>query len=91
MQEGDLVIADDPESGSGVLSRFYGIILEMTGRDSVLIQLSDGTVIKRQRNSVAVYVHPPSNWKDLFKQQEVLFQSPKMAQFSTTLKNRSSP
>ena len=91
MQEGDLVIADDPESGSGVLSRIYGIILEMTGRDSVLIQLSDGTVIKRQRNSVAVYVQPPSNWKDLFTQQEKLFQSPKLAQFSTTLKKRSSP
>ena len=91
MQEGDLVIADDPESNSGVLSRFYGIILEITGGNNVLIQLSDGSVIKRQRNSVAVFVHPPSNWKDLFKQQEVPFQSPKQAMFSPTLKNRSSP
>lgn len=91
MQEGDLVIADDPESGSRALSRFYGIILEMTGRDGVLIQLSDGSVIKRRVNSVAVFVHPPSNWKDLFKQQEVPFQSPKQAMFSSTVKNRSSP
>jgi hypothetical protein len=91
MREGDLVIADDPESGSGVLCRFYGIILKLTGRDSVLIQLSDGSEIKRQISSVAVYVHPPSNWKDLFKQREIPFQSPKQAMFSSTLKNRSTP
>ncbi|MBT8345957.1 MAG: hypothetical protein KJO28_06600 [Desulfofustis sp.] len=91
MREGDLVIADDPESGSGVLSRIYGIILEITGGDSVLIQLSDGSVIRRKRNSVAVYIQPPSNWQDLFKQQEVPFESPKQALFTTTLKNRSSP
>lgn len=91
MQEGDLVIADDPGSGSGVLCRIYGIILEMAGGDGVLIQLSDGSVIKRQVNSVAVFVHPPSNWKDLFKQQEVPYQSPKQAIFSSPMKNRSSP
>jgi hypothetical protein len=91
MREGDLVIADDPEGGSGGLTRFYGIILEMTGGDSVLIQLSDGSVIRRQRNSVAVYVQPPSNWQDLFQRQEVLFENPKQALFSTTLKKRPSP
>ena len=91
MREGDLVIADDPEGGSGVLTRFYGIILEMTGGDSVLIKLSDGSVIRRQRNSVAVYVQPPSNWQDLFNRQEVLFENPKQALFSTTLKKRTPP
>ena len=91
MHEGDLVIADDPESETGVLSRFYGIIIEITKRDAVLIQLSDGSVIRRQRNSVAVYVQPPPNWKDLFKRREVPFQNPTQGLFSSTQRDRNSP
>ena len=91
MQEGDLVIADDPESETGALSRFYGIIVEITKRDAVLIQLSDGSVIRRQRNSVAVYVQPPPNWQDLFKRREVPFQNPTQGLFSAAQRERTSP
>lgn len=79
MQKGDLVIADHPERQSSDLSRSYGIVLEITNRGRVVIELADGSVIKRQRNSVAVYVHPPSNWKELFRKQEVLFQRPRQS------------
>lgn len=73
MRKGDLVIADDPESESSVLSRFYGIVRDVSNKGSVSIELADGSVIKRQRNSIAVYIHPPSNWQDLFERQEVIF------------------
>ena len=79
MQKGDLVIADHPERQSSDLSRSYGIVLEITNRGRVTIELADGSVIKRQRNSVAVYVHPPSNWQELFRKQEVLFQRPRLS------------
>lgn len=86
MQKGDLVIADDPESESRALTRFYGIILDITKRGSVSIELADGSVITRQRNSIAIYVHPPSNWKELFKRQEVLFQQPRQSLFTRNKK-----
>lgn len=71
MQKGDLVIADHPESDSSILTRSYGIVLEITKTGRVTIELFDGSVIKRQFNSVAVYIHPPSNWKELYERQEV--------------------
>lgn len=77
MRKGDLVIADHPESESSVLTRSYGVVLGITEKGNVLIELADGTVIKRTRNSVAVYVHPPSNWQELFERQEVLFLHPR--------------
>lgn len=73
MRKGDLVIADDPQSESSVMTRIYGIVLEISHRGTVLIELADGSVIKRQRNSIAVYVHPPENWQELFERQETLF------------------
>ena len=73
MRKGDLVIADHPESESSILTRFYGIVLEIGQTGRVIIELADGSVIERQTNSIAVYVHPPSNWQELFKRQEVLF------------------
>ncbi len=73
MRKGDLVIADHPESESSILTRFYGIVLEISQAGRVIIELADGSVIERQTNSIAVYVHPPSNWQELFKRQEVLF------------------
>ena len=91
MRKGDLVIADDPESESSVLTRFYGIVLDVSKKGSVSIELADGSVIKRQRNSVAVYIQPPSNWQDLFKRQEVLFFSPKQSLISFNSKKRPSP
>ena len=66
MRKGDLVIADHPESESSILTRFYGIVLEISQTGNVIIELSDGSVIKRKSNSIAVYVHPPSNWQELF-------------------------
>lgn len=77
MRKGDLVIVDDPQSESTALTRFYGIILEITKNSSVLIKLADGSVIRRQSNSVAVYIQPPSNWQELYEQQEVLFIHPR--------------
>ena len=73
MRKGDLVIADHPESESSILTRFYGIVLEISQAGRVIIELADGSLIERQTNSIAVYVHPPSNWQELFKRQEVLF------------------
>ena len=73
MRKGDLVIADHPESESSILTRFYGIVLDISQAGRVIIELADGSVIERQTNSIAVYVHPPSNWQELFKRQEVLF------------------
>ncbi|MGI9535566.1 MAG: hypothetical protein ACR2PB_00745 [Desulfocapsaceae bacterium] len=73
MRKGDLVIADHPESESSILTRFYGIVLEISQSGSVVIELADGSVIERRSNSIAVYVHPPSNWQELFNRQEVLF------------------
>jgi hypothetical protein len=71
MQKGDLVIADHPESDSSIQTRSYGIVLEVTKAGRVKIELSDGSVIKRQFSSVAVYIRPPSNWKELYERQEV--------------------
>lgn len=73
MQIGDLVIADHPEGKSSILTRCYGIVLEISKAGCVTIKLADGSVIRRRCNSVAVYVHPPSNWQELFERQEVLF------------------
>ena len=73
MRKGDLVIADHPESESSILTRFYGIVVEISQTGSVVIELADGSMIERKRNSIAVYVHPPSNWRELFERQEVLF------------------
>lgn len=88
MRKGDLVIADNPESGSSVLTRIYGIVLEISNGGRVTIELADGTVIKRQHNSIAVYVHPPSNWKELFERQEALFIHPRQPLLSQNSKTR---
>lgn len=88
MRKGDIVIADHPESRSIGLTRFYGIVLEITKTGSVVIELADGSVINRQVNSIAVYIHPPSNWQDLFKQQEIAFSHPRQAMFNRSSKTR---
>jgi len=82
MQKGDLVIADNPERSSSILTRFYGIVREITATGNVKIELADGSVIKRQCNSVAVYIHPPSNWQELFERQEALFSHPRSPMFT---------
>ena len=82
MHKGDIVIADNPESRSSRLTRFYGIVLEITKTGSVIIELADGSVIKREGNSVAVYLQSPSNWQELYEQQEVVFSRSRKSLFT---------
>jgi hypothetical protein len=35
--------------------------------------MADGSQIKRQFNSIAVYIKPPSNWQDLYEEQQIEF------------------
>lgn len=88
MVKGDIVIADNPESSSTRLTRFYGIVLEITKTGSVFIELSDGSVITRQFNSIAVYKQPPSNWQELFEQQEIVYSHPKQTLFTLCSKTK---
>ncbi|WP_419174253.1 hypothetical protein [Desulfosediminicola sp.] len=77
MQKGDNVITDHPDSRSRQFVRSYGIVHEITKVGGVIIQMADGSRIKREFNSVAVYTHSPSNWDELFKQQKIVFPQPK--------------
>lgn len=76
MQKGDIVIAEHPDSMSNRLIRSYGIIHEVTKAGTIIIAMADGSMIKRQVNSVAVYTKIPSNWQELY-QQQVVFSQPK--------------
>ncbi|NNK93411.1 MAG: hypothetical protein HKP41_03575 [Desulfobacterales bacterium] len=76
MHKGDIVIADHPDSRSNRFIRSYGIVQEVTKAGNVIIKLADGSLIKQQYNSIAVYIQPPSNWQDLY-QQQVVFSPPK--------------
>jgi hypothetical protein len=75
MQKGDIVIADNPDSTSRSINRSYGIVHEVNKAGTVIIEMADGSMIKRSFNSIAVYTHPPSNWQELF-QQQILFSQP---------------
>ncbi|WP_163339810.1 hypothetical protein [Desulfopila sp. IMCC35008] len=77
MKKGDSVIANHPESGSREFVRSYGIVQEMTKSGGVIIKLADGSLIKRQINSVAVYIQPPSNWFELFRQKQTVYPQPR--------------
>ncbi|MCP4339776.1 MAG: hypothetical protein GY799_13010 [Desulfobulbaceae bacterium] len=74
MQKGDIVIAEHPDSKSNRLMRNFGIVHEVTKAGSIIIEMADGSMIKRQANSVAVFTKIPSNWQDLYEQQIVLSQ-----------------
>ena len=76
MQKGDIVIAEHPDSKSNKLIRSYGIVHEVTKTGSIIIAMADGSMIKRQFNSVAVYTKIPSNWQELY-QQQVVFSQPR--------------
>lgn len=91
MHKGDIVITDNPEGRSSKLSRFYGIVLEITETGRVVIELADGSVIKRGCNSVAVYIKTPSNWQELYQQQEIVLSRSRQSWFtrrSKTTKQR---
>lgn len=77
MKKGDSVIANHPESGSREFVRSYGIVQEMTKSGGVVIELADGSLINRQINSVAVYIQPPSNWLELFRQKQTVYSQPR--------------
>lgn len=86
MQKGDMVMADHPDSRSRNFIRSYGIVQEITKADGVIIKMADGSLIKQQFNSIAVYIQPPSNWQELFTQQIVFYppKQPMMANSSYT-------
>jgi|GEM_PF-4495267 len=86
MVKGDIVIADHPDSKSNKLVRSYGVVQEITKAGNVLIEMADGSMIKRQFNSIAVYIQPPSNWQDLYHQQ-VMSSRPKQRMMLRSTKN----
>lgn len=72
MYKGDSVIANHPDSMSNKLIRLYGIVQKIT-KAGVVIKMADGSLILRPFNSVAVYIQPPSNWHDLYEEQQIEF------------------
>jgi hypothetical protein len=86
MQIGDMVMTDHPDSRSRNFIRFFGIVQEFKKVGDVIIELADGSLIKRKFQSIAVYIQPPSNWRDLFEQQIVFSppQQPMMVRSSYT-------
>ena len=72
MHRGDSVIADHPDSRSNKIIRSYGIVQKIT-KAGVLIKMADGSFITRQVSSIAVFIQPPSNWKDLYEEQKIEF------------------
>lgn len=78
MRKGDIVIADYPKRRSRQVSRFYGVVVDIVEGGNVIIELSDGSVIKRQSNSVAVYIQPPVDWQHLFSQRNVVLSQKKL-------------
>jgi hypothetical protein len=84
MQKGDNVMVNHPESHSREFVRSYGIIHEITKAGGVIIEMADGSLIKPHFSSVAVYVHPPENWDELFQQQQIIFSQPKPRMMSRT-------
>lgn len=91
MRKGDIVIADYPKRRSCKVSRFYGVVVDVVEGGNVIIELSDGSVIKRQSNSIAVYVQPPPNWKHLFTQRNIVLSANKtFSAMRSAKKNRKS-
>ena len=70
MYIGDSVIANHPDSMSNKFIRSYGIVQEIT-KAGVVIKMADSSLITRPFNSVAVYIQPPSNWQDLYEEQQI--------------------
>ncbi len=72
MHKGDSVIAVHPDSRPNKIIRSYGVVQDITD-SGVIIRLADGTLINRQYSSIAVYIQPPSNWQDLYREQKIEF------------------
>jgi hypothetical protein len=84
MQKGDIVMADHPDSRSKKYVRLYGIIQEITKAGGVIIEMADGSLIKRPFNTIAVYIQPPSNWRELLDQQQIVFSRPNRQMMART-------
>ena len=76
MQKGDIVMADHPDSRARKFIRSFGIVQEITKVGDVIIEMADGSLIKRKFQSIAVYIQPPSNWRELLTQQQIVFSQP---------------
>jgi len=76
MQIGDKIMADHPDSRSRELIRSFGIVQEFTKGGNVIIEMADGTLIKRKLESIAVYIQPPENWQELLTKQQIVFSQP---------------
>jgi len=77
MEKGDIVMADHPDTRSRKFVRSFGIVQEITKIGDVIIEMADGSLIKRKFQSIAVYIQPPSNWQELLTQQQVVFSQPR--------------
>lgn len=90
MQKGDSVMVNHPESRSKKSVRSYGIVHEIAEEGGgVIIEMADGSLINHQFNAIAVYIHPPANWDELFKQQKIVFsQRKKQAMIRTSSQNK---
>jgi hypothetical protein len=76
MQKGDMIMANQPDSKSREITRSFGIVQEIDDLGDVIIEMADGSLIKRKFQSIAVYIQPPSNWQELLTQQEIVFSRP---------------
>ena len=77
MQKGDMIMADHPDSRPRTSIRSFGIVQEITKAGDVIIKMANGSLIKRKFQSIAVYIQPPSNWRELLTQQQIVFSQSK--------------
>jgi len=76
MKKGDMVMANHPDNSSRELVRSFGIVQDITKVGDVIIEMADGSLIKRKYQSIAVYIQPPANWQELLAQQQIVFSQP---------------
>ena len=88
MQIGDPVLTDHPERRSRQFIRSFGIVRRIARNKDIIVELADGSVMRRSPNSVAVFVHPPANWKELFARQHIVFSQPRQQIMSGRSQNK---
>lgn len=88
MKKGDSVLTDHPERRSRQLVRSYGIVHEITAGKDVIIELVDGSLIRRNLNSVAVYIKRPANWQELFEKKQIIFSQARQQSMQKTSQNK---
>ena len=90
MLKGDSVVAVHPDSRPNRIIRSYGIVQNITD-SGVIIKMADGSLIKRQFNSIAVYIQPPSNWEDLYEEQKIEFPQSKHPMIKKRFVSKTAP